>query len=319
MGLEGTTGGSGLQEEEKTRVQQLVETIIQQETFITTTDNGQLYWFNGKIYIPDQEWIIKKKCRLLLSKVTSHDIQEVIDYIKDSTYIDRSQFDSNPDLIVVENGILNIHTLELTAHTPEHYGLTILPVRYDKQATCPRFRIFLRDTLRQKDIKTMLKFIGYCLYKSAKFEKATLLVGKGDNGKSTLLNALSRFFGGQNISHVSLQDLSGGNRFAAADLYGKMINTFADLKKDKLEDTGPFKMLVSGDWIRAEHKYMRPFSFQNHAKLSFSCNSIPESDDQGYAYYKRWIIFHFERSFIGEERDNTLIDKITTPEEQSGT
>lgn len=146
MGLEETTGGSGLQEEEKTRVQQLVETIIQQETFITTTDNGQLYWFNGKIYIPDQEWIIKKKCRLLLSKVTSHDIQEVIDYIKDSTYIDRSQFDSNPDLIVVENGILNIHTLELTAHTPEHYGLTILPVRYDKQATCPRFRIFLRDT-----------------------------------------------------------------------------------------------------------------------------------------------------------------------------
>jgi hypothetical protein len=27
----------------------------------------------------------------------------------------------------------------------------------------------------------------------------------------------------------------------------KMTNTFADLKAEKLKDTGPFKMLVSGD------------------------------------------------------------------------
>lgn len=164
----------------------------------------------------------------------------------------------------------------------------------------------------------MLQFIGYCLYKSAKYEKAALFIGKGDNGKSTLLNALNRFFGRQNISHASLQDLSGGIHFAAADLNGKMINTFADLKSEKLQDTGPFKMLVSGDWIKAERKYGQPFSFQNHAKLIFSCNNIPQSGDEGYAYFKRWLIFHFERSFTGEERDTRLIDKITTPEEQSG-
>lgn len=62
-----------------------------------------------------------------------------------------------------------------------------------------------------------------------------------------------------------------------------MINMFADLKSEKLQDTGLFKMLVSGDSIRAERKYGQPFTFQNHAKLIFSCNDIPQSDDTGYA------------------------------------
>ena len=57
---------------------------------------------------------------------------------------------------------------------------------------------------------------GYCLYKSAKYEKATLCIGKGDNGKSTFLKWLDGFIGRQNVSHASLQDLSGGNRFAAS-------------------------------------------------------------------------------------------------------
>jgi putative DNA primase/helicase len=112
--------------------------------------------------------------------------------------------------------------------------------------------------------------------------------------------------------------LSGGNRFASVDLYGKLVNTFADLRTDKLENTGPFKMIVSGDMIRAEKKHCQPFTFANYAKLWFSCNNVPESDDIGYAYFKRWIIFHFEHAFTGEERDNNLIDKITSQEELSG-
>lgn len=97
-----------------------------------------------------------------------------------------------------------------------------------------------------------------------------------------------------------------------------MINTFADLKWEKLNDTAPFKMLVSGDSIRAERKYDMPFSFENYAKLIFSCNNIPQSEDEEYAYFKRWLIFHFDNVFTGEERDTKLFDRISTSEEYSG-
>ena len=38
-------------------------------------------------------------------------------------------------------------------------------------------------------------------------------------------------------------------------------------------------MLVSGDFIRAQKKYGQPFEFSNYAKLIFSANEIPQSED----------------------------------------
>jgi hypothetical protein len=40
------------------------------------------------------------------------------------------------------------------------------------------------------------------------------------------------FLGSENVSHASLQELSD-DRFAAADMYGKLANICADLKLKK--------------------------------------------------------------------------------------
>ncbi|MGC1931791.1 MAG: DUF5906 domain-containing protein [Candidatus Nitrosopolaris sp.] len=108
------------------------------------------------------------------------------------------------------------------------------------------------------------------------------------------------------------------NRFATAGLYGKLTNIFADLKNDKLTNTGPFKMLVAGDPMKAEKKHCQPFDFGNYAKLFFSANEIPQSEDKSYAYFRRWIIFFFENVFEGDNNDPNLIDRLTTQEEMSG-
>jgi putative DNA primase/helicase len=98
-----------------------------------------------------------------------------------------------------------------------------------------------------------------------------------------------------------------------------MVNTFADLKAEKLTTTGMFKTLVSGDTIRAQRKYGHPFSFRNYAKLIFSANKVPDSDDKTHADYIRWLILPFEKVFEGKEtKDTRLIDKLTAPEELSG-
>jgi phage/plasmid-associated DNA primase len=123
--------------------------------------------------------------------------------------------------------------------------------------------------------------------------------------------------GRQNTSHVALQDLDG-DRFASADLYGKLVNVFADLKASKPSSTGNFKTLVSGDSVRAQRKYGQPLSFRNHAKLIFSANRIPDSDDTSHAYYKRWLILAFERTFTEITKDTNLIHKLTTNDELSG-
>ena len=149
------------------------------------------------------------------------------------------------------------------------------------------------------------------------YEKAVMLIGPGRNGKSVLIKLIEALVGQENVSHASLQELLG-DRFAGADLSCKLVNTYAYLEADKLINTGRFKTLVSGDSIRVQKKHQYAFSFRNYAKLIFSTNKIPESEDRSYAYYRRWVILSFDRVFEGQDEDTGLIKKLTTAHDLSG-
>jgi P4 family phage/plasmid primase-like protien len=244
-------------------------------------------------------------------------VEEVIDHIKRRTGVELCKFDSNLDILNLKNGLLNIQTGEFKKHSPNYLSFVQLPVVFDSKARCPRILRFLGQVLHPQDVFTCMQVIGYCLYKTAEYEKATMLVGSGLNGKSIFLKIIEALVGSENTSHVSLQDLEK-DKFAPADLYGKLVNTFADLKAEKLSTTGMFKTLVSGDTIRAQRKYGQPFSFRNYAKLFFSANRIPDSDDKSHAYYRRWLILVFDKVFDGDTKDTKLIRKLTTQEELSG-
>jgi putative DNA primase/helicase len=76
--------------------------------------------------------------------------------------------------------------------------------------------------------------------------------------------------------------------------------------------------MAAGDAVTAEHKFAQPFNFRNYAKLIFSANLIPESDDKTDAFYRRWVIINFDNRFIDGKEDAALTQKLTTPEELSG-
>ncbi len=250
-------------------------------------------------------------------------INEVINRVKDRTYVNRSEFDSNPNTINTSNGLLNIHTLEFIKHRPDYLSTVQIPVKYDPNAKCPRILKFLAQILKPEDIRVILQLIGYCLYRTNKYERAFLFFGSGPNGKSTLLRIIEYFLGFtglyRNVSHVSLQDLAK-NRFKPAELSGKLANIYADLgnKKISSEHWGTIKMLISGDSQSVERKGRDPFEFTPFSKLIFSCNEIPELPDNTYATWRRLVLLEFENVFEGENRDVNLFAKLTTPEEMSG-
>lgn len=93
---------------------------------------------------------------------------------------------------------------------------------------------------------------------------------------------------------------------------------YGDLKSTKLSETGNFKVLTAGDSVTGEHKFGQPFKFRNFAKLIFSANLIPESDDKTDAFYRRWVIIPFDKRFGNGYEDTELANKLTTPEELSG-
>jgi P4 family phage/plasmid primase-like protien len=304
-------------EEEEERIENV---LMDMYDFRTMNDTKDIYYYDEArgLYAPAGEIIIETQAEAMNDKVSTAIVNEAMNHIRRRTYTSRAEFDTNqPHVINLKNGLLNMDTLELAEHSADQLHLVQLPVKYDANARCPNITRFLREVLSREDVITALEIIGYSLYKTAKYEKAVMLVGLGSNGKSVFLKIIEALIGLQNTSHVSLQDLDK-DRFASAGLYCKLVNSFADLKRIKLLSSGNFKMLVSGDSIRAQNKHQRAFDFNNYAKLIFSANEIPESEDTGFAYYRRWLILEFEKIFDDETKDVNLIDKLTTPEELSG-
>jgi len=300
------------------KIRDLAEQVMSKYNFKTLKDIEEILYFEGGIYRSGGEQIIK----IELEKIAGYSINinkrnEIIGHIKYNTMVERQEFDKDIEIINVKNGLLNLRTGEIMQHTPDYLSLVQLPVASSKDASCPNIIRFFTGILTKEGISTIVRLLGYCLYRSTRYEKAFMLVGAGRNGKSVLIKLIESLVGVENISHVSLQELND-ERFAAADIYCKLVNTYADLESERLINTGKFKTIVSGDSIRAQRKHQQPFNYRNFAKLIFSANKIPKSEDSSYAYYRRWVIIPFQKVFEGADEDTALIDKLTTEDELSG-
>ena len=296
----------------------LADELMANHYFIAHEDSGEIHVYEGGVYRPRGETVIESEAqRKLGSLVKTHYVTEVVEFVRRETNAPQKQFEQPKHLLNLRNGILNLDTIELKDHTPDIVFLNQLPVEYDPNARCPKIEQFLSEILRPDDVEIAKEIVGYCLYADYPIQKAVALLGDGSNGKSTFLGLITAFLGKENCSSVALQDLEI-NRFASADLYGKLSNIYADLPTRALKTTGRFKMLTGGDLIRGEHKFRNPFTFKNHAKLLFSANMLPATADESSAFFRRWILIDFPNKFEGDRADPKILEKLTTREELSG-
>ena len=291
----------------------------------TMNDLKELFLYDEErgVYLAKQEWRIEAFCQSIYRDIKTGTISEVINRVKRWSYIDRSKFDSDIYTINLKNGLLNIHTLDFIdrqlTDTSNHLSTVQLPIKYNPKARCPKILKFLSEILKPEDIRVVLQLIGYCLYKTNKYEKWFIFFGQGSNGKSTLIHLIEHFLGYEdNISHQTLQKLAT-NRFSTAELFRKSANICADIGNKKIsnEHIGIVKMLASGDRASAERKGKDPFDFTPFAKLIFSANEIPEIEDKTYSTWRRLILLEFENVFE-ENKNVNLINELTTEEEMSG-
>ncbi|MBN2015904.1 hypothetical protein JW766_03650 [Candidatus Dojkabacteria bacterium] len=292
----------------------LADEIMMDNRFIHV--GGQLYHYEDGVYKQGGEKFVEVESQNRLGESTyQRRIAEVVYYIQVASYVDSSLLNGNKDIINLKNGLYNWRENKLYPHNPDYLSTIQIPVIYNPEAKCPDVDYFLVTTLPPDCIYLAEELFGYCLIPDISFSKAFMLTGSGANGKSTFLNLLEAFVG--SVAKVPLQELSD-NRFKRADIFGKLVNLFADLDARALESSSYFKTIVSGDMIDCERKHQDPFYFRPFAKLIFSANELPRSRDNSFAYFRRWCIIQFPNQFTGDIADRGLISKLTTPNELSG-
>jgi P4 family phage/plasmid primase-like protien len=315
----------------KDRIDNVAKFLQEKNTFVTIKKIEEILLYNGRIYDGlKAESLIKEQTEKLIPQCTSNDVNEVINKIKRQTFTDIENFDSDPNLITVLNGILNLETLKLTKHTPEYLSRVLLPVEYNKPKSDDieknlkntMFWKYLKSSFtingkfKKNEFDTVLEIIASPIVKRHIDEKAFMFLGNGENGKSVCLGYIESLLGENNISSITLQDIAE-NKFLRANLSGKSANIFSDLEKNELRFSGKIKAIISGEGIEVERKYQQGIRIKPFAKLLFSSNRFPKSFDQSQGFFRRWMIVKWERNFENDpERIPYLREKLQDNQEE---
>ena len=214
-----------------------------------------------------------------------------------------------------ENGVYDCKTGEFGPYDHNYKTAFQLNVEYEIGAKCPRFFEYFKASLTPDDAKTVQEMFGFLLTTEMKAQKAFLLYGPGNTGKSILIKVIEKIIGEDYVSNVPLQDL--GAKFRTVQLYGKLLNSYGDLPQGNIRDTATFKALVSGDRMFGDDKFEKGFNFKNTARLLFAANKLPSNlVDQSTGFYRRLVLIPFENIISNEDIDRELED--TLYEERQG-
>jgi P4 family phage/plasmid primase-like protien len=316
----------------------IVEWIEKNNNIYTTRDDNktEIWFYVDGIFVPNGKSKIKELTRKILAEAyTPIRLNKVLTKIEADTMIDADIFFNTNHLkeIPVQNGILNLETLELSHFTPDKIFFNKLPVIYDAEATCPKIEKFFKEILKDpSDSEVLFELFGYCLWKDHFIEKACMFVGDGRNGKGKTISLLKSFLGAENCCSVPLSQLKPEST-SVCELHGKFANLAGDLNNNSLKQTGLFKEITGRDMIGAKRKYLRDLFFTNYSKQIFACNELPRVYDTSEGFWERWMLFEFPYKFVKKKdydklsevekkrhkiRDPNIISSLTTPEELSG-
>ena len=298
----------------------IADEIMQNYEFVAIEETGEILFYAGGVYRFGADRIISKSARKINSNIKRADIAEITEYIRDIRgYVSLSEFDADPLIVNVRNGLYNLRTRTLQEHDHQYYSMMQIPHRYDKGVIPYRFLKFLTschpDDMRK--VKTVIEMMSLCLIRDDIAEKSFLNVGSGSNGKSICLEFLGCVLGKANISTDSIHEISY-DRFATSDLLGKFANICADIESHELKNTGNLKKIISGDRIRGQKKYGHAFPFEPSVKMIFSANQLPEVFDDSDGFYRKWEIIQWDKRFFGSDRDFSVKTIKSDKNELSG-
>jgi P4 family phage/plasmid primase-like protien len=269
---------------------------------------------------------VKSNIRKLLRKyrdrgvqVSQRRIESILAMLQDDLYVsDRkvNKDQTNDKFVNLGNGLYNLDTFELEAHSPDRYYTTQMTYGYNPEADCPVFKRFLRSSLVDANGQTdsdmillLQEAIGYSLTARTDMKSSFWLVGKPDSGKSTLVGLL-RQLAGDMYTTIDLNQLAT-NRFLLAGIVGKRIVAFTEASGSAPLPDALYKAMVGGsDEIWVDVKNRPGISFVPNAKFWWAMNDTPRILDRSGATTNRLKPILFNRSVPKEERDPHLPEKF---------
>jgi putative DNA primase/helicase len=308
---------------ERLPASRIAEEILVRNSFARDR-GGNLYVYENGVYRPSGERFIQRAAIEVLNEYgrrhqwTSHIGAEATKYIGLTC---PELWEAPPtDKLNLVNGLLDIETRELHPHSPDFLTAIQVAAAFDATGRCPAWDEFIGGVFPEDSRHIAYEIIALLMLPHRSQQYAVLLLGDGGNGKSTYLSAVTALLGPANVSSLTLHQIEE-ERFARAELHGKLANICPDNPSKRLASTAIFKAITGGDTLTAERKFKDAFTFVPFVKLIFSCNRPFPSNDDSEGFQQRWRVISFDGRFRGTNREvarDTLDARLRTPHELSG-
>jgi putative DNA primase/helicase len=233
-----------------------------------------------------------------------------------SLHVMAEEFNTHTDIVQVNNGLINLRTGELMPVDKEKYITSKIDIDYNPEAECPIWIESLKMSLGDEPglLEFMQEALGYSLTGETSEQCIFICYGpEGNNGKSTLLEAVQRLMGEMAImSEFDVIATKKSDNFARAEI-AKLVGTrFVSMNEAKSIplDESLVKQLTGGDTITGRHLFKKSIKFLPQFKIWLRANDRPEIRGIDDAIWRRIRIIPFTKQIPKELRkDRHVIDR----------
>lgn len=147
------------------------------------------------------------------------------------------------------------------------------------------------------------------------FQRAVLLFGIGQSGKTQLLRIVEGLLPEGAVSHISPYDFA--DKFKPVGLATSLMNICGELSASGYIPSEQFKQVVDGTVMQGQFKGQQVFNFKPKAMHWFASNHLPHSKDTTEGFNRRWAILTFNHMVPKEKKVRDIGDKIVADEREA--
>ena len=244
-------------------------------------------------------------------------IRKMIELAKSETSIPVTpdELDSDPWLLNVLSGTLELRNGEVRCHRREDLITKLAPVEFDAGATCPVWESFLdriMDGTKDK-VEFLKRTSGYSLTGDISEEVMTIAHGTGDNGKTTMLKTLHGMMGDYAMktpTETLMAKRDGSIPNDVARLKGARLVYASEAEQNRRLAEAAIKEMTSGDPVSARFMRGEWFEFLPQFKIWLATNHKPVIKGTDNAIWDRIRLMPFTVSIPHEEQDKHLFQKL---------
>ena len=265
----------------------------------------------------------EKEAIVKCTKADESKVNGCVSRFKTLVSVNIDEFDSDPDLVNCQNGVVDLRTGQITPHNRKQRFTSCLPVPYE-----PTDDRELTDYLAgvigggQEVIDYLQMAVGYAFTGHTREETLFYLHGPTRSGKGTFAETIMALLPSPIATMVDFNSFTAKregdvSNFDLAPLKPCRIIFASESNRSQSLNPAKIKQLTGGDQVRACFKHKDFFSYRPQFKVWMLSNHPVNGDPDDDALWGRVRVIEFPNSFLGKE-DKGKKERLKEPDALKG-